>query len=331
METTEVKRKKQKKNNEQGWMCKIQKFSFDIDAKEFYTGYCPFFWMTWAALLCAPFALIIRGFALIVNTLANLIKPISENIKERKSKNFEELMQTPLHPSAYLLRQISTRKAWSPSSENFDAILTNALKFEIEFWHESGVTNASAPRYAAWFKENPDWETTHLPEALALFDLKRVIAEEKNKAKDERSKRLSKITANASFCGALVFKILIPFLILVAGFALYLITAKLVLLAMTISLVAWAHAIFVALGVGSFMGICYLTTDFILIWLECHRNRRYNPEEKEPNIIVKTFSKVWGGVTHATKFITTTIKMTYKAECPMIIWGDESGPIEKIK
>jgi hypothetical protein len=56
----ETERKKQKGINPNHWMCRIQKTVFNIDAPSFYMGYCPFFWMTWVAIVAFIPAMIWR-------------------------------------------------------------------------------------------------------------------------------------------------------------------------------------------------------------------------------------------------------------------------------
>ena len=54
MNTTVVEPKKEKKLDRNHWMCRLQKYVFNIDAEKTYFGFCPLFWMSWLALICLP-------------------------------------------------------------------------------------------------------------------------------------------------------------------------------------------------------------------------------------------------------------------------------------
>jgi hypothetical protein len=96
MNTTEIERKKEKKLDRSHWMCRIQKFAFNIDASTFYMGYCPFFWMTWLALLVSPFVAL---FNFITIPSVWLWRSTTEPVKEYRTTSQANLRRTPLQPS----------------------------------------------------------------------------------------------------------------------------------------------------------------------------------------------------------------------------------------
>jgi hypothetical protein len=309
MSTSQVEPKKEKRIDRNHWMSRIQKFSFGIDAPTFYRGYCPFFWMTWAAVPAAP----VVALAKIASVpLAWLWDQTTTPVIEYREVSRKTLLETPLQPSFvqfYRIQYLDEHDLTAP-----------------EFTY-TGVTSShiDAKRMEVWFTQNPNWKVTHLPQALAQYDL--YLAEEAKAAEAAKARtlRFRKVSNTMSLCGSVVFKWLIPLMILSAIGTVGVGVTKLI---MTTSLASFLFAGSLLAFIGAGVTLIYLICSFIQIYREIGQARR-QVVNTEPNWFWRTLIVFAEGFFNACSFLKETVQMTYKAECPMIIWGEETGPIEK--
>lgn len=288
----ETERKYCKKVNTNGWMARLQLWAFDIDASEKYVGYCPFFWMTWVCLLCAPFILILK-----------IGESIFDFFSEASSTYFSKDLPSKANNITYEIP--------------YDFVIHNmylSKKNSEDSWEEY------AEKYKEWIAANPTWwEDYHKCEEL----------KEKQKQREQAFQQRKELIINklSNIIKFLVKPILILSILLVA-FLIY----KLVFI------LPW-------LAIGKFVGTQGILIASILAllfvgkliakWIGSafnfiNRNIEDKPtkvvcETKEPGAISKGFHLI--GTFFG--FIFETIKMTYKKECPLIEWGEESGKITK--
>lgn len=294
-------RKKQKKIDKNHWMCKIQKYVFNIDATTFYLGYCPFFWSTWCAVLAAPVVFLARLLAFAATPITSGFGKLHTTVTTKVADRNDKIESTPFQPPWRILIR----------AEYYE-YNGRVSTYDIYVMHE-GYSRRMCKRMELWFDQNPNWKETHLPVALKIQE----------ELEDKRSNsRMRKVSNTASLCGSIIFKCLIPLAIICGCGLLYLALHKIALIALTIHLTAWLFAGCVAIFTAAFFVGLHLVIDFISILKEFRATRK---TEYKQGI----FSKIFGAIGNAIIFLHDTVKMTYKQECPMIIWGDETAPIEK--
>jgi hypothetical protein len=309
--STEVKRKKKKPLNNQHWMARVQKFAFGIDCEKKYTGYCPFFWATWSAILLLPFILIGRGIFAVLefvwkNTFTKFIEPKLEARRKRK----DEADNSPVKPNDKdLIRAYDFIKKQKEKNEFCEK--------SIFYFFYNNFGWRYAERVESWFRENPDWVEKELPSAQKRYETLLIELEEQRKQDLAREKKIQEIKEKISnFCKIFVKPAIFAscvgaaFLIYKAVFWLYTnISWKIV--AQAVFDFVWNYSLFVmAIVLGLILlkkalgkyGEKYIAVP--LCWIL--------------NCIGEGFS-----------FLKQTIVMTYKKECPLIIWGEETGPIQK--
>jgi hypothetical protein len=311
MNTTEIERKKEKKLDRSHWMCRIQKFAFNIDAPTYYMGYCPFFWMTWLALLVSPFVAL---FNLVTIPATWAWVNTAEPVKEYRRTTREALESTPLQPSFAQMLQMQYMRddeltgwdLWSPRAELFSN-LTECKRIEV------------------WLKQNPNWKKEWLAKAKA-WDVAHIEAVHAyNKLKKVRAARLSKVNRLASTCGSAIFKVLIPLSIFLAvsggGYGVYTI-------AIEISLASYVLALCILTLAAAAAVLANILWDALKTILDIRaKNKMAVEDDKIPTLT--WWDKFCSKFSAVTEFIHDTVAITYKQECPLIIWGDETGPIQK--
>lgn len=312
MNTTKVERKKEKKLNREHWMCRIQKFSFNIDAPTFYMGYCPFFWMTWLALLVSPIVAVFRIVTLPTLWAWNRVSAI---FVEKREISRTKLREIPLEPSWL---QMLNLEYMSP---------TGLSEFDI-YYARISRERTDCARIALWLSQNPAWKKTHLPAAKAKKKQIQEAEAARKAAARKREKTLRKVNAGASLCGSFIFKILIPTAILAAVSVVF---YGLYQAALAITLVGtlWVayHVAFISAALMSF----YLLFNFLTIVKDIRDSKKtiVAEDEDSPGVLFRTLSKIGECFANSFEFIRDTVYITYKQECPLIIWGTETGPIQK--
>ena len=307
-------RKKEKKIDRNHWMCRIQKYSLDIDAPSFYMGYCPFFWMTWVAVMMTPIAFLWKT---VFVHIVKYIDKVGNKYHDKKMEKIEKINNTPLRPYDHEIAKIGNYLIrFGYSSE----IVSKQLIWDLLPW------DRSSSRIFAWIKENPDWFETTYPTVLKSVELKEQKAAEIKQKKEisvkSRNKVIRKISNAISPIACLilkfVFPILIVSLILAVIYAIANVIAKLNILAIL-------EVFIIICGLFILSVSAYLIFDFIRIWLMCRKSSSENKENRFGKICINCFETIKTGF----QFIRETVKMTYKQECPLLLWGEETRPIQK--
>ena len=307
MKDTEDVRKKEKKINREHWMCRIQMYTFGIDAPTFYMGYCPFFWMTWVCVLMSPFALL---WNVVLKPVCSYGERLSSVAREKRESSLQALYETPLQPSHFQLLDLSTYYR----NEKVDAYFTSEVRNAIG--HNASWINIK--RITVWLNVNPDWRTTFLPDAKAWLE-EQIKKEE---ASRERAKNLRKIGNVASVCGSTVFKGIIPAVILVAAYYIYRLLSYVVT---NISLQDFVLALTLLFSAAAFVIAVPIIIDLIKVISGSLRRRKSVTIEEKDSWYVGMLNAIGNAFT----FVKDTVRMTYKQECPLIIWGDETGSITR--
>lgn len=312
MSTTQVEPKKEKRIDRNHWMSRIQKFCFNIDSPSFYRGYCPFFWMTWIACICAPVVALFKILSVPFDWLYGFtITPVFEYRTETR----QNLLKIPLRPT--FLQFIRIDKNTSPGDP--------VTQYDL-LWDKHARNSIDAKRIALWFKQNPDWRETDLPAAKIEYDRWMKAHNEAENAKRARVRKFRKVSNAASLCGSVVFKGLIPAAILTGA---YFIITLLIKLIGVMTLANTLGFISIAMFVLAGLTLIYLIVNFFKIWQEIRASRRTQDTDAEPGWVLTAVISIIAAILNACCFIKETVQMTYKAECPMIIWGEETGSIEK--
>lgn len=308
MNTDDDLRKKEKKLDCSHWMCRVQKYTFGIDAPSFYSGYCPFFWMTWVCVLMSPFAFF---WNVALKPIGRVLNKIGDDVVSRKEASTKRLLETPLQPSAADF--LALERYYRHDKPDIDYSSNDVF-------HSLDRSSVDAIRIALWLNQNKDWRNTHLPAAHQW----KIEMNKRKEAANNRKHKIRKIGNVVSVCGSTVFKGLIPALIAALSYVAY-------LGIYWVCSVVTLNAFLIALGIvlaGLTVG---LVTHVVFDVLHNIRmNRMSKPTEPKPVYEgPRWYEPIVDGISNGFAFIRDTVRMTYKKECPMIIWGDETGKIQK--
>lgn len=290
-------RKKEKRLNRQHWMCKIQKFVFNIDAPSYYMGYCPFFWMT--VLAMALFLPIFIGR----NIFAGLFwfnDWISEKLHDKKQKKLVNLLNVPIRPSdSDLLRLF-----------NKEISIERILRY--------CSSRSQEKRMQLWFSQNPDWEKD-IDKIRERVEQAKINKEKEREREQKRAQRMSSLVGCASIFGKIFFKggaaLAIVLIAALVYFAIYNVIVMTTLAGLVLVGTIIVGALFCFFA-GRIVG------DGIISYVE------YRSENNlcfSDSLLGKFFT----GIGHAVEFVKDLISLTYTKECPLILWGEETGPITK--
>jgi hypothetical protein len=179
-------------------------------------------------------------------------------------------------------------------------------------------------RFRLWFLQNPNWRDTHLEKARA--ERQRVEGEERERRK-KREARNRKLSNVAGLCGRGLFKLLIPTVIIALGALAYYGIIKLC------SVVELADVVLVFSIIGFIVAgflACRILGDFLSTFVFTEPVK-----DKISRVLGRIFDDggICDGLTNKIRnvreFIIDTVALTYKAECPLILWGDETGNITR--
>jgi hypothetical protein len=240
--------------------------------------------------------------------VGNWFSKASDKLIKKRYISREEVLKTPLKPS---FKQLIELADWFGDSTIISGVY-NCLCNSTSF--------TACMRIEVWLEENPDWRDTHLPAAREWA----IEEDRRKKLALERKQRVRKIGNVASTCGATVFKGLIPAGILVVGYFLY---SAILFIATHTKLEDFVAALAILFGVAAVVGAINLAISFVMILLDHRDSKKTSVKSDPPAWVVSTVD----GISNFFTFIRDTIRMTYKQECPMIIWGEETGKIEKRK
>lgn len=323
MDTTSVERKKEKKLDRSHWMCRIQKYSFGIDAPTFYMGYCPFFWMTWLSLLVSPIIFILKicNFCF-GKPAAALWDRVCSYVEKLSTLRSERLASTPLRPSEKsLLVLLREYEYWEEGRSNREFADYISPFFDYSDGRYLGSTQIV--RMMLWIEQNPDWKE-HAEN----------IRKKHNDALDKQFKcgeyayakqpvdSHRKLSNFVSLCGGVIFKVVIPIAITALILALAFLSWKVFAwIAVTFTFFQIMKIILIVLG--TILGSLILT---ILVKLSFSKLERYiEVKDSRP----KSLTAVFNFFSSTKTFVLDTVAITYKQECPMIIWGEETGKITR--
>lgn len=341
MENDNDIRKKEKKIDSNHWMCKIQKFVLGIDATKQYVGYCPFFWMTVLCLFLFPIFCIFRGFMIGCVKVATfmdsiLTQPIHTKVVQRKEYKKEELRKIPLAPNDQMLRMMFLN---GDDLKEQEYTLENAIAYCDRMADYSWL---ECQRIALWMEQNPTWKETHYPDAQKRIDIAWEAAKAKNEAEEKRKKEWEatkrRLIMKGAFCGKLLFKVAA---VAALGFGAFLIYCGLYKAVTIVQPHVWlevfsfgciisAIILFIKIAVCEFIFFIENTESKCLLYTDY--------KETELRLIFKPFAWTFNAIGWVFNLMVNTgiffkeaIGILYKEECPLIVWGDETGPIEKRK
>jgi|688.fasta_scaffold04354_24 hypothetical protein len=318
MNNTEDIRKKEKKLNREHWMCRVQMYTFGIDAPNYYMGYCPFFWMTWVSLLVLPIVFLGKTF---VKLTSILIRPVTRYIDTRAKAREAELIKTPLEPTYNTILDV-----YGVFGKDDFVLGLDGQKITLEDYSRLifCYDYVRDERFRLWFLQNPNWRDTHLEKARA--ERQRVEGEERERRK-KREARNRKLSNVAGLCGRGLFKLLIPTVIIALGALAYYGIIKLC------SVVELADVVLVFSIIGFIVAgflACRILGDFLSTFVFTEPVK-----DKISRVLGRIFDDggICDGLTNKIRnvreFIIDTVALTYKAECPLILWGDETGNITR--
>ena len=318
MKDTEDIRKKEKKLNREHWMCRVQMYTFGIDAPNYYMGYCPFFWMTWVSLLVLPIVFLGKTF---VKLTSILIRPVTRYIDTRAKAREAELIKTPLEPTYNTILDV-----YGVFGKDDFVLGLDGQKITLEDYSRLifCYDYVRDERFRLWFLQNPNWRDTHLEKARA--ERQRVEGEERERRK-KREARNRKLSNVAGLCGRGLFKLLIPTVIIALGALAYYGIIKLC------SVVELADVVLVFSIIGFIVAgflACRILGDFLSTFVFTEPVK-----DKISRVLGRIFDDggICDGLTNKIRnvreFIIDTVALTYKAECPLILWGDETGNITR--
>lgn len=319
--------KKQKKiNRETYWMYKIQDWAWGKNNVKTYRGYCPLFWMTWLTLAAAP--LILIGKCLEFSW--GVIMELASNSKYSTQENKPEKIPTS-KPSDFLIvlvfEQIRDNyKKWKERRNEGEDSKEEDFIYQLYF-----ETNMSG-REREWFLNTPNWKDLY--PFLKEKEEKQKIREAAQKAaRDKMQVKINTIVSKTSW----MVKPTICLSAVVLAYYLYRIVSYLFS-----SLLGWAQDFFtwdfvkscgsvVILVIVAVLVIGFLAKMFQVI------KEKLNSIPDSPKIqeikqefwltqIIRTSINF---VIEAFSFVKDTIRMLYKKECPLIVYGDENSGIEK--
>lgn len=283
-----TERKYRKRLNRNGWMAKIQRFTWGSKTPDF-MGYCPFFWFTWLSLIIAPFKLLVIGLVIIV------IVPFVG------------------------IYELWTRLPHRPTKPTYEKLL-RIHEYILEMGEEKFLEYTEGDDIGRWIEITPDWRNC-VAAAVAIRDRK----EERVQASAKRDKRRLQWLANRlhyvikpvayTTCAVAAF-FAVRFIVRFIAWAWPLINwPKVGQIVEIIGIMLIEVVVSGAIVTGIVFSIEYLWKYY----------RRKCP--KCPNKI-GFWRKLGSYLAIPFSFLGETIDVIYTRECPLIEWGDDSGPIE---
>lgn len=326
-------KKKEKPLSPDDIRCRAIRYVFNIDPQTYFRGLCPLHWTGILAMGLSPVVYVGRKVGKLLDGVTNPLTPIIKNYEKTRVFSVEEKRKMPLQPPMNLIVELGNEIKKYNSTEKVqlsDILVSRALR-------GNNITT-KAHRYAAWFKENPDWLDTYYVEAKQIIDEHKIAATAARKQKELREAKFRKLTNQASSIGTIIFKILIPVIVVIVLFGLW--GFGVLLFGLIASLFAMVTlkgiiSFLIALGgclviaVALFFGIRTISAIITNFMDKRHDKKQSLDQDVSIDTGPSIFEKSWDVVCLSFAFVLETIRMTYKAECPMIVWGDETKPIQK--
>lgn len=325
-------RKYSKKVNKNGKRVRLQKYVFNIDATTFYSGLCPFFWMSVLAAIILPFVALWKE---VICPVANKVLDKYDDVyeffakkyevrRERKTEKFnlsqKALEHIPLWPSNRLILKWESERDFYESIEEF---LEDASYYFAEI-----NSNLGQKRVALWFEHN-NWLVIADQIRKEEKEREEFLAAEKLK-KSDRDARLRKISNKVSTVAS---KVVGPLLILIAIAALYYLVTGIIWLWVNVNLLAMLILIGKILLVVAAIITALVTFAAIIVGIrnliDYLKDRKSDKEEEVKPQGPKFFHRVGNRLDSGWTFFKETMQMIYKKECPMIEWADKTENIQK--
>jgi hypothetical protein len=279
------------------WMAKIQKFSFNVNAEEFYQGYCPFFWATWVALLVSPFAALVRGFAWGAVKVFGPIAGACDAGIEKISR-----VEKPSMDCFYTNYQFFL--------DCHDELEEEALSDEqIEEFCKKHLFAGKAQR--AWFNENTGW-LPEMREAHAEYIRQIDLGKEKKRLRQKKIDAIASLLVKG-LKGFVVFAAVLIGFAIFKGIEFMFVEGK-----------WWDFLV----GLAFFTGI---TCSGVVLFLGLHFVAHKGLLDWIPDKVINPVGKGVCWIGRGFAFIRETIQMLYTKKCPLITWGDETSKITKNK
>ena len=300
-------RKKQKKMSRNGWMARFYTWTFGAPPR--FTGYCPLFWTIWICVILSPFVLIGKIFEFLIKLAITFFEPTEADLKAKRQQQEEEekaeRRRKPLDEEIVELYEFTQKY---PDYELYSAAI------------HTDVRNCAIQ----WAYETPNWKDFY-PQAKANVDR----GEAQEKAWEERRRvrkaQMDKIVHYLSFA----VKPLLVLSAVFAGFFIYKFVAIVVGMITFGQVVFWATCI----GIAAVTVGALILGSLGIYKVGCIVSDKLDSRPEKPVKPKRTyflFDRVLRGIVEGISFVFETIRMTYKKECPLIIWtNDETGPIEK--
>jgi len=314
------------------WMARIQKSVLGIDCEQTYNGYCPFFWVTWLCVLMFPFSFLFKGGRAVGLYLwTEFEKKVDKYFPAKAPYVHEDRVEV-------------VREPFKPSSRNlvdlkrFFVRMKELGESEID-WVYFGCAHlfcGSGFDMKQWVEDNPDWEETLLP--IAKLEVAKLKERKEAQAKAVETKRLRKLALinKVSKVGQLIVKPILVAIALAVVALLYWIGSLIVMYWNWDEI--WNTGVIFTLTTALFVSVifaAYWSTEFL----------KKNKTAKRVAyavfgsllsvfggfgaIVVRIFTSVFGAIGAGFSFLAQTVAMSYKAECPIIIWGDTTEKIQK--
>lgn len=291
-------KEKQKVLNRNGWQARLYKFIWKKDPYNI-RGWCPLFWISWLGLFLLPFVLLGEG----VSKTLSLLKDFWPERLTKPEKEYE----------------------YTPCFSEIDYVYNLNEQEQDSFFKYTA--------FGGWAQKNPNWKEIYKARKDKEAENNRKIAELNVIRWERETARRAKLDAKMLIITKYAGYFVKPALAASAIFVGWLIW---VTAAFLVSIITWKDIVISAQVLGSIalvIGAGYGIAKIIIKTLDLVQKTRkvIEPEKiekiKEPGI----FCKAGDAIYEALNFLIETVKMTYEKKCPLIQWGDETKPIEKIK
>ena len=306
-------------------MARVQKSVLGIDCEQTYNGYCPFFWVTWLCVLLLPFSFSVGWVNAKRAKVWRAFEGLVDKYFPEKPYLYKAPEKVPYVPSAYVIIQLE--KFLEREKERGGGEI-DWFMFTYDFCNLHYSTNPS--EVEKWVEENPTWRETILPAAKKKWKAMEEEREAEVKAiKDKSDKRLVFVT-KVSKIGQFIVKPILVAVALAVVALIYWVGSVVVANWTAIWQIFLLTGAVIAIFVGIVCGIVFLTQFLkgnktvgrVAFTVLDFFGRRFDR-------FAKTIKKVSKAIAEGFKFLAQTVSMAYKAECPLIIWGDTTEKIQK--
>lgn len=307
-----IEPKKQKKiNRDTYWMYKLLDFCWGKSHVPLFRGYCPLFHATWITIVLLPLVLVGKIFEFVGGIFWDLIK--NSSVSETKS---EPQKTNIIKPADHFIERV------------FEEILKRPDENESDIVWEIYYDSIMLQPEREWFLNTPNWKSFYPAIKERIIKAKK----DEEKAKIRKAALKVKIDTIISYTSWMVK----PFFVIsgiAAGIVLYkimfFIVGKLAGL-FTLNLL-WTYAQAAGILFAAVLLIAFIAKIFQLIRAKLNSipDSPKVQEIQQSSLFTKIISGLGNFISEGYGFLRDTIKMLYKKECPMIVYQEKNGPIEK--